>query len=285
MKVKSLFCIAMALCFAGVEICAQKKKEQTLREDLPARNIDGLKQVVGSLELAVDGFAQTVDSLKQVVDSFMQIADSPKVAVDDPQLVSHRDSLYERCTVLVDSLRQKHQADSLKMAMAISRERDSLTAEIKRKDEMIAGFEAKINYVDTCLLKFANRALYERFDREAVNDAISYVDRIYSSGFKQEYSIVQKLLREYERSYKDFQQILREAQDDDDRINKLTFVVEEYKKRYIQEIKGMNYYKRYYGGDWNIRYLNGQIDDALKMLGIHSIEKPADFTPLIDSNF
>ena len=47
----------------------------------------------------------------------------------------------------------------------------------------------------------------------------------------------------------------------------------------------MDYYKRYYGGDWNIRYLNGQIDDALKMLGIHSIEKPADFTPLIDSNF
>lgn len=283
MRFKSLFCMAMALCFMVTEAHAREEKTQALSEEQPINQIDGLRQSVDNLKLAVDGFAQTVDSLKQAVDSFRQMADSPKVAVDDPLPVSRQDSRDERCAVLVDSLRQKHQADSLKMAMGISRERDSLLAEIKRKDGMIAQYEARMDYVDTCLLKFANRELYERFDREAVNDAISYVDRICSSGFRQEYSIVQELLRVYERSYKDFQQILRQAQNDGDRIS--PFAVEEYKKRYIQEIKGMDYYKRYYGGDWNIRYLNGQIDDALKMLGIHSIEKPADFTPLIDSNF
>ena len=283
MRFKSLFCMAMALCFMVTEAHAREKKTQALSEEQPINQIDGLRQSVDNLKLAVDGFAQTVDSFKLLVDSFRQMADSPKMAVDNPLPASHRDSLDERCTLLVDSLRQKHQADSLKMAMGISRERDSLLTEIKRKDEMIAQYEAKMNYVDTCLLKFANRELYERFDREAVNDAISYVDRIYSSGFRQEYSIVQELLRAYERSYEDFQQILRQAKDDPERTS--PFAVERYKDRYIQKIKGMEYYKRYYGGDWNIRYLNGQIDDALEMLENHSGKKHADFSPLIDPNF
>ena len=283
MRFKSLFCMAMALCFVGSGANAQAKSGKALVEKQSSPNMEGLKQAVDSLKLAVDGFAQMVDSFKLLVDSFRQIADSPKVAVDNPLPVSHRDSLDKRCAVLVDSLRQKHQADSLKMAMGINRERDSLLTEIKRKDEMIAQYEAKMNYVDTCLLKFANRELYERFDREAVNDAISYVDRIYSSGFRQEYSIVQELLRAYERSYEDFQQILRQAKDDPERTS--PFAVERYKDRYIQKIKGMEYYKRYYGGDWNIRYLNGQIDDALEMLENHSGKKHADFSPLIDPNF
>ncbi len=42
---------------------------------------------------------------------------------------------------------------------------------------------------------------------------------------------------------------------------------------------------KYYNGDWNIRYLNEQIKDALERLKNHSNGKFANFSSLIDLNF
>ena len=139
MRFKSLFCMAMALCFMVTEAHAREEKTQALSEEQPINQIDGLRQSVDNLKLAVDGFAQTVDSLKQAVDSFRQMADSPKVAVDDPLPVSRQDSRDERCAVLVDSLRQKHQADSLKMAKDVADAASASIAKILNERENANG--------------------------------------------------------------------------------------------------------------------------------------------------
>lgn len=44
----------------------------------------------------------------------------------------------------------------------------------------------------------------------------------------------------------------------------------------------MSYYLQYYEGDWNIRYLNDKIKEALDRLQTHSDKKPADFNSLLD---
>ena len=41
---------------------------------------------------------------------------------------------------------------------------------------------------------------------------------------------------------------------------------------------------QYYNGDWNIRYLNEQINKALDILNNHSENKQADFSFIIDNN-
>lgn len=114
----------------------------------------------------------------------------------------------------------------------------------KFRDDVL---KSNIGFVDTCMVKLANRWLYEPFDKADVDEAISYFDRIYSSRLKEDLSIVQELLYSYERSYREFQSILRQAQSDIDRES--PFVCEEYKNKYIRMIESMPYYLKYYNAD------------------------------------
>ena len=97
---------------------------------------------------------------------------------------------------------------------------------------------------------------------------------------RSELSVVQKLLKNYESAYMEFQTILKQAQNDIERTS--PFGVDEYKEKYIRRIQTMSYYIQYYESDWNIRYLNEKIKEALSCLQTHSAEKPADFSSLID---
>ena len=150
-----------------------------------------------------------------------------------------------------------------RMIVRANRQKDSLMLVIRNKEKEIAKLQGNMGFVDTCMVKLANRWLYERYDRAAVKEAISYFDRIYSANFKQEYSIVQELLKQYESSYRDFQTILKKAQADFDREN--PFACDDFRSRYIRMIENMYYYTKYYNSDWNIRYLNEQIAEALEM--------------------
>ena len=47
----------------------------------------------------------------------------------------------------------------------------------------------------------------------------------------------------------------------------------------------MMYYWKYYKEEWNIRYLNEQIDKAVQIINNHKDGKFADFSSLIDPNF
>ena len=213
---------------------------------------------------------ENVDSIKYVADSLYNVH-------------IQCDSINRENQKLIESLRKKAKQDSLRMVFYANRQKDSLLNVIRAKDKELSSLKANVGFVDTCMVRLANRWLYEKYDQKTVDEAIKYFDRIYSSKLKGEMSIVQELLRSYDQSYREFQSILKEAQDDYDRGN--PFACEKYKDNYKRKIENMTYYRRYYKGEWNIRYLNKQIDKALAILNSHKDGKFADFSLLIDLNF
>ncbi len=253
MKIKAIVLILISLCEFSADIFAQEKQKTSFFKGRSKKdNIEN------------------VDSIKLVADSLHR------------ELLL-RDSIIRINTKFIDSLWQNAKRDTLRFTATINHQRDSLLNVIRTKDREITTLKANTGFVDTCMVRLANRWLYERFDKADVDEAIKYFDRIYSSKLKEEMSIVQELLRSYERSYREFQSILKEAQSDIDRES--PFAYDEYKNKYMRRIENMLYYMRYYNGDWNIRYLNEQITEALKRLKNHSNGKFADFSSLIDPNF
>ena len=210
---------------------------------------------------------ENVDSIKLVADSLHR------------ELV-RRDSVSRVNTILMDSIIADARQDSLRLTVAANRQRDSLLNVIRLKDREITTLKANTGFVDTCMVRLANRWLYVRFDKADVDEAIKYFDRIYSSKLKEDMSIVQELLRDYERSYREFQSIIKEAQSDIDRES--PFACDEYRNKYKRKIENMMYYWKYYKKEWNIKYLNEQIDKAIQIINNHKDGKFADFTSLID---
>lgn len=208
---------------------------------------------------------ENVDSLQLLVDSLRNV-------------ISMNDSIKAVTLSVVEDLKEAIKTDSVRVGTVL----DSLQTEIAERDAEIMDFQQYAGFLDTCMVKLANRWLFEKFDKEAVDEAISYFDWMYSSQMKSDLSIVQRLLKDYEKSYKEFQSILKEAQSDIERES--PFAVDGYKKRYLDRLAGMGYYKQYYNSDWSIRYLDKQISDAIEILENHSDIKPADFTSLIDPN-
>lgn len=209
-----------------------------------------------------------------LIDSMQIVIDSLKIQLLD------KDSVSLKNRIIIDSLRNTINNLSSSSNRRMDFLRDSLTEEISTKDNEILKLQSNIGFVDTCMVKLANRWLYEKFDKESVNEAITYFDRIYNKNLKGKLSIVQKLLRNYESAYREFQYILKQAQDDNERTS--PFGVEGYKEKYIRRIQSMSYYIQYYESDWNIKYLNGKIKEALDRLQNHSAEKLANFSSLID---
>lgn len=239
--------VLMVLASFAVALNAQDRQRKTLND----RNAKNLQENVDSLQVLVD-------SLKDVI--------------------IMKDSICTANHSAMAALEEDMNNDLLQMAAIV----DSLQGKIVEQNAEIAYFQRYAGFLDTCMVKLANRWLYERFDKEAVDEAISYFDWIYSDRTKSDLSIVQRLLKDYEKSYKEFQSILRAAQDDVERES--PFAIDGYRKRYLDRLADMEYYRQYYNSDWSIRYLDRQIDDAMEILENHSDTKPADFGPLIDTN-
>ena len=234
--------------------------------------------------ISIDSFAQELQEANNFGRGERESEATFRIVVDSLQQALFRcDSINQANMKLIDSLDRSAKFNSRRMDIIVDKRMDSLLNVISRKDKEIATLKANIGFVDTCMVKLANRWLYEPFNKEDVDEAITYFDRIYSTSLKKELSIVQELLQNYESSYREFQSILKQAQGDIDRES--PFVCEDYKNKYTQRIESMSYYLKYYKGDWNIRYLNEQITEALERLKNHSDSKPADFVSLIDPNF
>lgn len=210
----------------------------------------------------------------ELIDSMQIVIDSLKFILVD------KDSLASNSQIAIDSLKEAINNMSVSSSQRIDFLEDSLSKEIEIRDKEILQLRSNIGFVDTCMVKLANRCLYEKFDKRSVDEAITYFDRIYNSELKSKLSIVQKLLRDYEPAYREFQTILKQAQNDIERTS--PFGVDEYKEKYIQKIQTMSYYIQYYKSSWNIRYLNEKIEEALNRLQTHSDKKPANFCSLID---
>ena len=253
MNLKYFISILFFLIFISITVTAQEKQETSLFKGKSDKNL-----------------VEDVDSLRHIADSLRS------------ELL-HRDSITNANAKLIESIKQDAKQDSMRFIVKANREIDSLLIVIRNKDREISNLQAKMGFVDTCMVKLANRWLYEKYDRTAVKEAISYFDKIYSTDFKNEYSIVQDLLRNYESSYMEFQTILKKAQADLDREN--PFACDDFRNKYIRMIENMFYYTNYYKSDWNIRYLNEQIAEALERLKNHSNNKFADFLSIMDPIF
>lgn len=251
MKIKGLILILVSL-FLSSNIMAQDKQRTFFKGKSNKDKIEN------------------VDSIKLVADSLHR------------ELLC-RDSVAHISARLIDSIRGNAKRDSLRLTVAANCQRDSLLNVIRQKDREITTLKANTGFVDTCMVRLANHWLYERFDKADVDEAIKYFDRIYSSKLKEEMSIVQELLRNYERSYREFQTIIKEAQSDIDRES--PFACDQYRDKYKRKIENMMYYWKYYKEEWNIRYLNEQIDKAVQIINNHKYGKFADFSSLIDPNF
>ena len=250
MKIKVIVLFFISLCIFNTDVFAQEKQKLSIFKGKTKKDN-----------------VENVDSFKLIADSLYR------------ELLL-RDSIVRINTKLVDSLKQNAIRDSLRFSVAINYQRDSLLNIINIKDREITTLKANTGFVDTCMVRLANHWLYEKFNKTEVDKAIKYFDRIYSSKFKEDMSIVQELLCSYESAYQEFQLIIKQAQNDIDRENPFSY--EKYKSKYKERIENMSYYKKFYNGDWNIRYLNGQITEVIKILNNHSIEKFADFTSFID---
>lgn len=211
-------------------------------------------------------------------------------ALQDTTNIAQNDSLFNTSTILDSNVVVYSQADMDSLNALIvagnaviaskADQIDSLNRLLLLKDDEIKQLTAERAFVDTCMVRFANRWLYEKFNEQDVNEAIGYFNRILSTQLRRDRSVVLELLKNYKSAYMGFQTILKSAQRDPDREN--PFSVTDYKARYISRIESMPYYVRYYNESWNIRYLNERIKIALERLQAHSDAKPADFSDLID---
>ena len=254
---KCIYVILVALCFINIDANAQNEK--------------GVLSKIISKKTQ----AHNADSIGYILDSLNKI-------------ILYKDSIANDCFKFIATLVEDIESDSIKISGFIHNN-DSLTNEIASRDKEIKRLETELEnektFVETWMGRGANRwCLYEKFDKENVDEAIKYLDRVYSGKPQGNHSIVHTLLKEYEKSYMEFQTILKEAQNDENRTVPLTKTAEDFKTNYKQRIESMPYYKKYYNKDWTIKYLDEQINTSLDMLNNHTKNKPVDFDFMIDKD-
>lgn len=190
------------------------------------------------------------------------------------------DTIHKRDSIIAY---ERYYSDSLKQIVALrpTAEIESLRSEIEKQREFIVKLEGSIAYIDTVMVRLANDKLYGKYDEEKIDRTIKDFDRIYSTMIKKDFSQVRELLIAYKSSYNELLEILRDANEDD--LKSFGFASNEYVEKYINRIKNMYYYRKYYSSDWSIIYLNKKIDEAIKLLENHNPpEKPVDFSKMLE---
>ena len=178
------------------------------------------------------------------------------------------------CLAARDSVIMSFKARVAADSVTLSEQNDSLTARASRIKE----WEDRRGRIDTCMISLANRWLFVRFNKEEIEKAITYFERVTSTQLKEDRKQILELLRGYEDSYNTFKALLLKAQNDERRTN--PFTIKDYKDAYLYDLSEMSYYKKYYNSGWSIRFLDGMISKAIEKLEKHSDTHPADFSDL-----
>lgn len=240
--------IFIYLCIMQIVICqAQDKKKIKL---WPAK----------------EDMAATIDSLKTRADSLERL-----VALKDSLI----QSLYEMPdTVTVygnDSLKIAQQQDSINL----------LTRRLVEKDSLLVKQAQELCFADSCMVKYAYGLCYEEFDRANIEEAEQIILRLYQPELKAEMEKeLLVLLKNYETYYNSLLSILTAAQNDSYRESSV--FIDEFKTKYIDKIKGTEYYKKHYKQFWSIAYLDELIDRLIKEIEDHTRENKVDFSKYIN---
>ena len=171
---------------------------------------------------------------------------------------------------VIMSFKARVAADSVTLIV----QNDSLTARSSRIKE----WEDRRGRIDTCMISLANRWLFVRFNKEEIEKAITYFERVTSTQLKEDRKQILELLKGYEDAYNTFKDLLLSAQNDERRTN--PFTIKDYKETYLHALREMSYYKDYYKSGWSIRFLDGMISNAIEKLEKHNEIQPVDFSDL-----
>ena len=171
---------------------------------------------------------------------------------------------------------QKSKIDSLGCKV------DNLLEKVQREQHQRHSLEMYLAFADTCVGRFCNARLFERYDSVLVSEAIGLFPRIRTEGVKSYFEPVLPLLKSYEESFKQFVRVLEKYQE-------LLFPGREaLREMYLEDCKSeimqLPYYQKYYNADWSIPWLNDQIDLVLKRVEdcLAGQTKSVDFSDLLD---
>lgn len=242
--------ILVFLCIIQVIICqAQDKKKVKLwpaREDMTA--------VVDSLKARADSLDRLIVMKDSLIQSLYKIPDTVTV------------NIYGK-----DSLIIAQQLDSIGL----------LNQRLFEKDSLVSRLAQNLCFADSIMVKYAYGLCYEEFDRANIEEAEQIILRIYQPELKAEMEHdLLILLHNYEEYYNSFIGILTRAQNDSYR--EISAYVDDFKMKYINEIKGTHYYRNHYKHDLSIVYLDELIDELIKVLESHTREAKADFSKYIN---
>ena len=184
----------------------------------------------------------------------------------------------------ISIVRQKNiQIKKLRDTLAVCRDslsilKDSLKAKVLEYDKLMED----IDFADKCMMALAYRRCTEAYNRQSVERALGYFDRLHKKETKEEYEGLRKALLDYEYCYGEIHGILDKAQNDPDRAGN-PFAATEYKDKYIKMLKDSKYYRTYMDRklEFTIEYLDGIVGEAIDLLSQHTSQNVADLSKLL----
>lgn len=242
------------------------------------------KIIVVLLCLMQIGISQAQDKkklkIRPIKKDMTVVVDSLKTRADSlERLVALKDSLIQSLykipdTVIVygdDSLKIAQQQDSI----------DLLSLSLYAKDSLLMKQAQDLCFADSCMVKYAYGLCYEKFDRANIEEAEQIILRLYQPELKSEMEKdLLVLLRNYESYYNSLIGILTKAQNDPYRESSV--FIDDFKTKYIKEIKETHYYRNHYNQDLSIVYLDELIDTIIKEIESHTRESKVDFNKYIN---
>lgn len=232
-----------------------------------AQNSENIK--IGSAKREVSNIVGRIQTITDSLDRLISYKDS---------LIQVKDSLIINSCTVYDTVIE-YRLDTLR----ITQQEDSLAAlkkTIQLKDSLISTFIDNLCYADTCMVKYAYGLCYKKYDYTLVEEAKEIIHRLYQPEIKKEMeNSLLVLLMNYEKYYNSLLEIFTAAQEDT--LRESSVFIDDFKIKYINKVKGTTYYQKHYKQYWMIAYLDGLIDEAMKIIENHSRENKSDFTNLL----
>ena len=157
-----------------------------------------------------------------------------------------------------------------------------LKAALKAKEDEYNKLLEDLDFADQCMMALAYRRCIEPYDKNSVDTALEYFGKLHKKETKEEMEGLRKALLDYEYCNNEIHSILDKAQNDPDRAGN-PFMANEYKDKYINQLKNSRYYRNYMEKkvEYSIEYLDGIVNEALNLLSQHSSQNIIDLSKLL----
>lgn len=259
----------LLLCLLAVSANAQKNKKNKDEVKISAAKYDKFRDDMKLLSDSTKALADSCTSLNSMIQNLQKENEHlSDVIRNNKKDIEEKVAIIREKNTLIASMQQQHKADSLTMSQTLL----SMSEMQKIADETSA--------------KYANGRLYFKYDAKRIQGCIDDFNKIKTASVKEKFKQLPNLLSSYEKYSNQLKALLESAQNDPDR--KVRNKAEEYKNKYIREIRSSVYYSNYYSrqssGTWSIPYLDNIIEVTMSILKKHDPghNDPVNFNSLIE---